>query len=238
MNLHNKTLLITGANRGIGAALVNAALEFGARKVYASARSLAKLPAFNDERVVPLELDITQTASITAAVAKAGDVNMLINNAGVLAFAGVLTGDFADLHQDMNVNYFATLAVTRAFLPIIERNGDGAIASISSIVGLASMAGVGGYSASKAALASAIQAMRTELRPKNIAVLGIFPGPIDTDMAREFDFPKTSPAQTARAIYSQMQLGQEDIFPDAMSAEMAAVWRSNPKALEQHFAQF
>ena len=120
MNLHNKTLLITGANRGIGAALVNAALEFGARKVYASARSLAKLPAFNDERVVPLELDITQTASITAAVAKAGDVNMLINNAGVLAFAGVLTGDFADLHQDMNVNYFATLAVTRAFYPLLS----------------------------------------------------------------------------------------------------------------------
>jgi len=238
MNVHNKTILITGANRGIGAALVTAALELGAKKVYASARNPAKLPAFNDARVVPLALDITDAASIRAAAEQAADVQVLVNNAGVLAFASVLSGDIAGLQQDMNVNYFATLAVTRAFLPAIERNGDGAIASVSSIIGLASMAGVGGYSASKAALASAIQSMRAELTPKHIAVFGIFPGPIDTDMAREFDLPKTSAAQTAQAIFAQMEQGVEDIFPDQMSAEMGALWMSNPKGLEKQFAHF
>lgn len=236
MNLHNKTLLITGANRGIGQALVTAALNFGVKKVYAAARTLASLPNFNDPRVVPLQLDITDKASIQAAASQALDVNVLVNNAGVLAFASVLSGEFADLHQDMNVNFFGTLAVTRAFLPAIERNGDGAIASISSIVGLASMAPVGGYSASKAALASAVQSMRAELAAKNIAVFGIFPGPIETDMAREFDMPKTSAAQTAQTIFAQMQEGQEDIFPDAMSAELGELWKTNPKALERQFS--
>lgn len=236
MNLHNKTILITGANRGIGQALVTAALSFGAKKVYASARTIANLPAFNDARVVPLQLDITDAASIHAAAQQATDVNVLVNNAGVLAFASVLSGNFADLQRDMNVNYFGTLAVTRAFLPALERNGDGAIASISSIIGLASMAGVGGYSASKAALASAIQAMRAELTPKNIAVFGIFPGPIETDMAREFDLPKTSAAQTAHNIFTQMEQGLEDIFPDAMSAELGELWKTNPKGLEQQFS--
>lgn len=236
MNLHNKTILITGANRGIGQALVTAALNFGVKKVYASARNIASLPNVNDPRVVPLQLDITDSASIAAAVGQAGDVNVLVNNAGVLAFASVLSGEVADLQQDMNLNYFATLAVTRAFLPVITRNGAGAIASVSSIIGLASMAGVGGYSASKAALASAIQSMRAELKPSNIAVFGIFPGPIDTDMAREFDMPKTSAAQTAQAIFTQMEQDEEDIFPDVMSAQLGALWKTNPKALEQQFA--
>ena len=236
MNLHNKTLLITGANRGIGQALVTAALSFGVKKVYASARSLASLPEFNDPRVVPLQLDITNNASIHQAVSQASDVNVLVNNAGVLAFASVLSGEPADLHQDMNVNYFGTLAVTRAFLPVLERNGDAAIASISSIIGLASMAPVGGYSASKAALASAIQSMRAELTAKKIAVFGVFPGPIETDMSREFDMPKTSPAQTAHTIYTQMEQGLEDIFPDAMSAAMGEVWKTNPKGLERQFS--
>lgn len=236
MNLQNKTILITGANRGIGQALVSAALSFGAKKVYASARNLGSLPEFNDTRVVPLQLDITDLASIEAAAQQAADVNVLVNNAGVLAFASVLTGSFADLHQDMNVNYFGTLAVTRAFVPVLERNGDGAIASISSIIGLASMAGVGGYSASKAALASAIQSMRAELKAKNIAVFGIFPGPIETDMAREFDLPKTSAAQTAQNIFALMEQGQEDIFPDTMSAELGELWKTNPKELERQFS--
>jgi short-subunit dehydrogenase len=154
----------------------------------------------------------------------------------VLAFASVLEGNQADLHRDMNVNYFGTLAVTRAFIPVLLRNGSGAIASVSSIVGLASMAGIGGYSASKAALASAIQSMRAELKTTPIAVFGIFPGPIDTDMAREFDMAKTSAAETAGMIFTQMEQGQEDIFPDASSAELGALWKTNPKALEQQFA--
>jgi short-subunit dehydrogenase len=98
------------------------------------------------------------------------------------------------------------------------------------------MAGVGGYSASKAALASAIQSMRAELKAKNIAVFGIFPGPIETDMAREFDLPKTSAEQTAQNIFALMEQGQEDIFPDTMSAELGELWKTNPKELERQFS--
>lgn len=136
----------------------------------------------------------------------------------------------------MEVNYFGTVNITRSFVPILQKNGGGGIASVSSIVGLASIAGIGGYSASKAALFSAIQAMRTELKEKNIEVFGIFPGPIDTDMAREFEMEKTSPEVTAKNIVGGIIAGKEDIFPDAMSKQVGETWANNPKELERQFA--
>jgi NAD(P)-dependent dehydrogenase (short-subunit alcohol dehydrogenase family) len=236
MQFTDKVVFITGANRGIGKALVQAALQHGVKKVYATARVASDLPDFNDARVVPVTLDITNLDQVHAATTQASDVQILINNAGVLAFASVIEGSIDALQQDMQVNYFGTLNVTRAFAPVITNNGGGAIASISSIVGLASMAGIGGYSASKAALFSAIQASRTELKSKNIAVFGIFPGPIDTDMARPMDMPKTSAAETAENIVSAMEAGTEDIFPDTMSVQLGGLWMGNPKELERQFA--
>lgn len=236
MLIKNNTILITGANRGIGKALVQAALNHGAKKIYAAARKIEELPNFGDPRVVPLRLDITDRAQIKKATEQATDVQLLINNAGVLAFAGVLEGPMEMLMRDMEVNYFGTLHISRAFAPLIASNGGGAIASISSIVGLASMAGIGGYCASKAALHSAIQAMRAELKPKSIEVFGIYPGPIDTDMARPMELPKTSPEATAENILNAIEKGEEDIFPDAMSAQLGQLWKSDPKALERTFA--
>jgi NAD(P)-dependent dehydrogenase (short-subunit alcohol dehydrogenase family) len=195
MQFKDKVVFITGANRGIGKGLVEAALNHGVKKVYATARVASDLVDFNDPRVTKVTLDITKLDQVHAAATLASDIQILINNAGVLAFASVLEGSIEDLQQDMQVNYFGTLNVTRAFVPIITKNG-----GISSIVGLASMVGIGGYSASKAALFSAIQASRTELKPKNIAVFGIFPGPIDTDMARPMDMPKTSVSETTENI--------------------------------------
>lgn len=236
MQLHDKVLVITGANRGIGQALVQAALKHTVKKIYAAARRPEDLPAFDDPRVVPLALDITDSASIAQAAALASDAQILMNNAGVLAFASLLTSDVELLRRDMEVNYFGTLAVTRAFVPVLEANAGGAIASISSMVGLASMAAIGGYSASKAALFSAIQAMRFELRSKNIQVFGIFPGPIDTEMSRDVDLVKASASDTAENIWAGIVVGKEDIFPDAMSTELGALWSSNPKGLELAFA--
>lgn len=236
MKLEGKTALVSGANRGIGKALVQALLQQGVKKVYAAARNPANLPAFNDPRVVPLKLDITNRADIQAAAQQAADIDVLINNAGALAFASVTTGSEDDLKQDMMVNYFGTLNVIRAFVPALASRNGAAIANLISIVGLASMAGVGGYSASKAALHSATQALRAELKAKNISVHGIFPGPIDTDMAKEFPMAKASPESTAANIVQGIASGQEDIFPDPMSAQLSQLYASNPKELERQFA--
>ena len=235
MKLENTTVFVTGANRGIGHAIVEALLKQGVKKVYAGARKIQDIK-FNDARVVPVALDITNREDILSAAAQARDTQVLINNAGVLAFASVVTGDPKDLMSDMQVNYFGTLSMVHTFAPILEKNGGGAIANVSSIVGLAPMAGIGGYSASKAALHSATQAMRKELKDKKISVHGVYPGPIDTDMSKGFDMPKTSAAETASNILAGIASGKEEIFPDAMSIQLGAVYSADPKALEKQFA--
>jgi NAD(P)-dependent dehydrogenase (short-subunit alcohol dehydrogenase family) len=236
MHLEDKIVFVSGANRGIGKAIVEALLKQPVKKIYAAARNVADLPEFGDARVVPVKLDITDSAQIGNAVAYANDVEVLINNAGVASFAPVIAGELDLLKHDMDVNYLGTLNVTRAFVPLLEKTGGGAIANVISIIGLASMAGVGGYSASKAALFSATQAMRTELKGKNIAVYGIFPGPIDTDMSRGFNMPKASARATAENIVHGIAAGVEDIFPDPMSSELGELWAKDPKGLERQFA--
>lgn len=237
MKLDNKIVFVSGANRGIGKAIVNELLTTKVAKIYAAARDVKSLK-FSDARVFPIQLDITNRAQIDAAVKQANDVDVLINNAGALAMASVVGGDTAALKSDMEVNYFGTLSMVHAFTPALTKKGGGAIANVISVVGLASMAGAGGYSASKAALFSATQAMRTELKAKNITVHGIFPGPIDTDMAKEFEFDKASPESTAKNIVAGLVAGTEDIFPDPMSEQVGQLWAKDPKALEQQFATF
>lgn len=236
MNLENKIIFVSGANRGIGKSIVEALLKQPVKKIYAAARTVKNLPEFGDARVAPVQLDITDSSQIRDAVEQAKDVDLLINNAGVASFSGVVAGEFDLLKHDMNVNYFGTLNMIRAFVPVLENKGHGAIANVISIVGLASMASVGGYCASKAALHSATQAMRTELRSKNISVHGIFPGPIDTDMARGFDLPKTSAREAAENIIKGIAAGLEDIFPDPMSSQLSEIWAKDPKGLERQFA--
>ncbi len=235
MKLENKTIFVTGSNRGIGKAIVDALLKQPVTKIYVAARNIDALPNFNDARVVLVKLDITDANQITAAVEQAQDVNVLINNSGVLSFASVIAGQVSDLQYDMEVNYFGTLNVIRAFVPVLEKQPGAAIANVLSVVSLASMAGVGGYSASKAALYSATQAMRAELKAKSIAVHAIFPGPIDTDMAKGFDMPKTSAEETAENIVNGLIAGKEDIFPDPMSLQLSELWAKDPKALEAQF---
>lgn len=236
MQIRNKIIFITGANRGIGKALVEAALTHGVKRIYAAARNVNDLPDFADSRVVPITLDITNRAQVKKAAENAMDVEVLINNAGSLSQASIINGPLEMLMYDMEVNYFGTLNVTRAFAPIIARNGGGAIASISSVVALGARASVGGYSASKAALLSAIQASRAELKSQNISVHGIFPGPIDTEMARAVTLAKTSAEATAEKIIQGIEHGVEDIYPDPRSAQLGEIWAKNPKEVERIFA--
>ena len=155
MNFTNKTALVTGANRGIGLALVAALIKAGARKVYAGTRNadqLAAAVALDPARVFPLRLDIADRSQVDAAATAAGDVEILINNAGVLDFGDALTVPVAAIERNFAVNVFGTLAMARAFAPIIEKNGGGAITNLLSVVSLASIPGLAGYNASKAAL--------------------------------------------------------------------------------------
>jgi NAD(P)-dependent dehydrogenase (short-subunit alcohol dehydrogenase family) len=237
MMTQGSVVMITGASRGIGRALVTAFLEAGARRVYAAARELRALDSLVAEhgaRVVPVQLDVTNAAQVEAAARQAADVSILVNNAGRLSSFGLLSTARSDLQQELETNFYAPLAVTRALLPSLEQSG-GAVVNLLSVVSLASMAGLGGYSASKAAAFSLTQALRAELRARGVSVHGVFPGPVDTDMAKDITLPKTSPADVARAIVAGVQRGDEDILPDPMSQQVYAAWATDPKAVERQF---
>lgn len=235
MDLTNKAVFITGANRGIGLALAQEALVRGAAKVYASARNLDDLTTLQNQRVIPVSLDITRVEQAEQAAKAAADTDLLINNAGALFGGSITDSSDTDIRLNMDVNYFGTLNVIRAFLPGFKARRSGAIATISSIIGLANSPALGAYSASKAALFSAIQDLRAKARPYGIVVFGIFPGPIDTDMTRAMAMKKHDVTATAKAIYDGISAEQLDIFPDPASSQMGALWMKNPKELEKVF---
>jgi short-subunit dehydrogenase len=187
---------------------------------------------------VPLTLDVTETESIAAAAAKAGDVTLLINNAGVLTSFDVLTATREALDADFRVQVFGTLSVVKAFLPALERAGGATIVNVLSLASLASFPALGGYSASKAAAYSMTQAMRPALKKKQIALLAALPGPIDTEMVKALPMPKTSAEATAKEIVAGIVRGEEEIFPDPMAQQMGALWRTSPKDYERAFASF
>src|SRR3954469_10766715 len=240
--LSGKTALVTGANRGIGEALVDALVAAGATKVYAAARSmsaLAPLVARHGARVVPLQLDITNAAQIAAAAATASDLNLLVNNAGIVGYFG---GDFTDPkwieggRREMEVNYLGTYAVTQAFAPVLARNGGGAVANLNSVVSFASVPLLAAYSASKAATHSLTQTTRAMLREQGTQVFGVYPGPIDTRMVEGLPLEKTSAADAARAIVAGIIAGTEEIFPDAVSQGAGPAFLADPKGLERQVA--
>jgi NAD(P)-dependent dehydrogenase (short-subunit alcohol dehydrogenase family) len=238
MQIEQTIALVTGANRGIGRALTLALVQAGIRKVYAAGRDpkqLETLVAQGEGKIVALTLDVTNPDQVAEAAKLASDVTLLVNNAGVLASGSALLSTMGQLERDLATNYFGALAVTRAFLPALERS-HGGIVNILSVVSLAAMPALGGYSASKAAAWSMTQALRGELAARNVRVYAVFPGPIDTDMSREITLPKTSPEVVASAIVSGVASDQLDIFPDPMSQTIRETWSTSPEALTRQFA--
>jgi len=234
MNITNKTVLITGANRGIGKALVDEALRRGARKVYAGMRSPVQ---HSDKRVTPLTLDVTSASQIEGAVKNVESLDILINNAGFLDLRNDLS-DRAGIERHLAVNFFGTYGVTQAFLPLLARS-PGAIVNVLSLAALASVPFNPAYSISKAAALSLTQLLRALWAGRGLGVHAVFAGPVDTNMARSLDIPKASPESVARAIFDGVEKGEEDIFPDPMSETIAEGWRSGvTKALERQFAAF
>lgn len=236
MNVQSQIALVTGANRGIGHALVQALLKAGVKKVYATARSTDKLVQLpNDPRVVPLKVDVSDANSVAALANAATDVTLLINNAGVLDFGSVLDAPLKDFERNFATNFYGVLHMSRALAPVIEQNGGGAIVNVLTLVALASMPGLGVYNASKAAAWSLTQSMRANLAHRNIEVYGVFPGAVDTDMLAGVDMPKTSPAEIAESVVRGLLESSEDIFPDQMSSGMYAAWKADHKAVEKQF---
>lgn len=233
------TSFVTGANRGIGEALVDALVAAGAGKVYAAARrvdDLAPLLHRHGDRVVPVKLDVTDATQIQAAAGFADDVQLLVNNAGVVGFAGGVFTDvqwLAGSRHEFEVNYLGTFAVTQAFAPVLAANGGGAIVNIASVASLVSFPMIAGYSASKAALHSLTQTTRLLLQGQSTQVFGVYPGPIDTRMSAELQMEKTSAPDAARAILHGIEAGDEEIFPDATSIGMGAAFLTDPKGLER-----
>jgi NAD(P)-dependent dehydrogenase (short-subunit alcohol dehydrogenase family) len=229
--IEGKAILVTGANRGIGQALVTEALRRGAAPVYAGTRQPYAHP---DPRVTRVALDITDEEQVRAAAAKVESLDILVNNAGVFLF-----DDFTDrgaLEQHLAVNLFGTYSVIQAFLPSLVKSG-GAIVNNVSIASLAPIPVTPAYSLSKAASFSMTQSLRMLLAGQGVRVHAVMTGPVDTDMVRALDIPKAAPESVARGIFDALEAGEEDIFPDPVSATLADGWHAGPaKALERQNA--
>jgi NAD(P)-dependent dehydrogenase (short-subunit alcohol dehydrogenase family) len=233
MSIADKTILVTGANRGIGQALVAEALSRGARRVYAGTRQPLDHP---DRRVTPLTLDVTDRAQIQAAAGQIESLDLLINNAGVALYDDLT--DRAAVERSLAVNFFGMYDVTQAVLPLLTRS-HGAIVNNVSLMALAPFPITPAYAISKAAAFNLTQSLRALLAGRGVRVHAALTGPTDTDMTRGFEIPKATPESVARAIFDAVERGEEEIFPDPMSAAIADGWRSGvAKELERQNAPF
>jgi NAD(P)-dependent dehydrogenase (short-subunit alcohol dehydrogenase family) len=231
MKIADKTILVTGANRGLGRALVEEALRNGAKRVYAGARQPWTHP---DGRVTTLALDVTDSLQIRRAVEQVGSLDILINNAAVALFDDL--SDRAVIERHLAVNLFGMLEVTQMFLPLLTRTR-GSIVNVLSEAAVAPFPLIAAYSMSKAAALSMTQSYRTLLAARGVSVHAVLAGPIDTDMSRGANFPKASAQSVAEAVLRGVEAGEEDIFPDPKSALMAESWRNGPaKTLEREYA--
>ena len=227
----DKSVLVTGANRGIGRALIEDALTRGAKRVYAGTRQPVADP---DQRVVPITLDVTNTTQILDAVESVESLDILINNAGIALYDDL--SDRAVLEQHLAVNLFGPYAVTQAFLPALIRSQRAVVNNVS-VMAFAPLPLTPAYAISKAAAFNLTQSLRALLAARGVSVHAVLTGPVDTDMTRGFDIPKASPQSVARAILDGVEDGEDDIFPDPMSAAIADSWRSGAaKTLERETA--
>ena len=233
MTIEGKTVLITGANRGIGQALVDDALRRGAKLVYAGSRQpITHL----DERVTPVVLDVTDTDQICSVAEQVQSLDVLVNNAGIAIYDNL--SDRSILEQHLAVNLFGPYEVIQAFLPQLTESR-GAIVNNTSMMVMAPLPMTPAYAVSKAAAFSLTQSLRALLAGRGISVHAVLTGPTDTDMTRGFDIPKATPQSEAQSIFDGIDAGEEDIFPDATSRVLADSWRSSvAKDLEHQYAAF
>ena len=218
MDITSCTALVTGANRGLGRQFALDLLRRGAR-VYAGARDPGQVDI---EGAVPVAVDITDPASVAAAADAAGDVTLLINNAGISLGTDLLTGDLADTKREFDTNFYGTLQVVQAFVPVIERNGGGAIVNVLSVLSWLSLPDASAYCASKAAAWSMTNSLRLELADRGIGVTALHVGPMDTDMMAGADVPKSDPAAVAAMTLDGVAAGAYEVLADDVSRGVQA----------------
>jgi len=233
MNVANKTVLITGANRGIGRALLEEALARGAKRVYAGTREPLH---HQDSRVIALPLDVTNASQIERAASHVEVMDILVNNAGIALYDNLT--DPETVERQFAVNVMGPLKMSNAFLPQLKRSR-GAIVNNLSLAAIAALPVVPGYSLSKAASSNMAQSLRALLAGHGVTVHSVFLGPIDTDMNRGMDIAKSPATLAASGIFDGLERGEDDIFPDPASRQAADGWRNGiAKGMEREFAAY
>lgn len=222
VSLAGANVLVTGANRGLGKAFVEGLLSRGVARVYAAARNPDTV-AFDDDRVIPVRLDVTKPDGVRAAASRCTDVTVLINNAGAMLRTPLLAGpDLSAARSEMETNYFGTLAMCRAFAPVLARNGGGAVVNVLSVASWLASPFNGSYGASKSAEWSLTNAIRVELRSSGTLVVGVHAGWIDTDMAADVPESKISTGDVVRQTLDGVQRGDEEVLTDDSTRHVKA----------------
>ena len=235
MKIESAVVFVTGTNRGIGAQLVKALNERSAVKIYAASRK----GEATEENVIPVKLDITKPDEVAAAAALARDTTLLINNAGVNFNTPLLNPpNEQNARIEMEVNYFGTLAMVRAFAPILSANGGGTIVNILSLLSRVNLPLMGSLCASKAAALSLTQGLRAQLAEQGTNVIGIMPGAVDTDMSKDFPPPKMDPADVAKGVMEAIEADTEEVYLGDVARSVAQDLATDPKKVEKEFAAY
>jgi NAD(P)-dependent dehydrogenase (short-subunit alcohol dehydrogenase family) len=226
MKIRDSVAFVTGANRGIGLVFAKELLAAGARKVYAAARNPESIPLSGVERV---RLDVTDAQAIASAARVSGDVNLLINNAGIARWTGFLSPDSVEAARaEMETNYFGPLFLSRAFAPVLAKNSGGATVNVLSILSWVAVPSAGTYSASKAAAWALTNWLRTALHDQETQVLGVHAGPVDTDMASGLTLPKVTPVDVVRQVLNALETGRDEVIVDEMTRQVKAGLSDEP----------
>ena len=226
MKVKDAVVFVTGANRGIGLAFAREALARGARKVYAGARDPASVTL---EGVLPIKLDVTSAADIEAAARACSDVTLLVNNAGIAQFGGFLAeGAVEAARQQLEVNFFGPLLLTRAFAPVLAANGGGAVINVLSIASWLSRPALAVYGSSKSAAWGLTNGLRNDLLAQKTQVLGMHVGFVDTDLTKGIDAPKSSPLVVVQRTYDGLEAGASEVLADERTMQVHAGLSADP----------
>lgn len=242
MEIEGKRILITGANRGLGRALVVACAQSGAGEVVACARrpeeleSLINSVGSRGAKLTPVRLDVTSDEDVSAA-AQLGRVDVLINNAGIAVYGGGLKAELEDIRREIEINYLGVLRMVRAFAPAMTEHGDGLIVNVASILGKVSAPALGTYCATKAALLSLSQSLRGDLSDRGVRVITVLPATIDTEMSRGFDGEKMTAEQAAQEIVEAIRQETIEAAIGEGARGVLAGLSADPLGTEQAFAQ-